>query len=379
MSIFPKKKEEALPPKILKESTRLEQDIPYGVQLTAAWSWRLIVIIALLGVLAFAIGKIWDIVVPVLIAVLLTAALYPFVSWLRKKKIPKWLAIVISELGLILVFASLIYLAVWQVSKGFGNVIVHAKEVSNEFLNWLESSFLHISTNDIDKAINSFLASVNENAQKYASGALDVGVVLGHVVAGAILVLVVTLFLLIDGDKIWRWMVSIAPQKARRAIDGAGRTGWVSLTSWTRVQVIVALINAIGISVGAAILHLPFVLPIAIIVFVGSFIPFIGAIVTGGLAILIALLYNGWPAAIWMTLIVLAVNQIEGHVLQPLITGPAVKVHPLAVILAVLLGTLLGGIAGALIAVPTLAFSNAFIGYLRRRGWEEEKPIPLEK
>lgn len=352
-----------------------KDDVPYGVRLTAAWSWRLLVIAAISAVICLALAQVWSIVVPVLIAVLITAALKPLVNFLQKKKVPKWISIIIAELGLIIFFAGLIALAIWQISRGFGDVTNRAKEVSEEFLSWLETSFLHISTQDVDKAIDSFLSSINENAQTYASGALDIGLVLGHVVAGVILVLVVTLFLLIDGDKIWSWLVTIAPKKARVAIDGAGKAGWNSLSSWTRVQVLVATLDAIGIAVGASILHLPFVLPIAIVVFIGSFIPFIGAIGTGSIAVLIALLYNGWPAAIWMLLIVLAVNQIEGHVLQPLITGPAVKIHPLAVILAVLVGTLLGGIAGALLAVPAVAFSNAFIGYIRKKQWETDKAI----
>lgn len=352
-----------------------KDDVPYGVRLTAAWSWRLLVIAAISAVICLALAQVWSIVVPVLIAVLITAALKPLVNFLQKKKVPKWISIIIAELGLIIFFAGLIALAIWQISRGFGDVTNRAKEVSEEFLSWLETSFLHISTQDVDKAIDSFLSSINENAQTYASGALDIGLVLGHVVAGVILVLVVTLFLLIDGDKIWSWLVTIAPKKARVAIDGAGKAGWNSLSSWTRVQVLVATLDAIGIAVGASILHLPFVLPIAIVVFIGSFIPFIGAIGTGSIAVLIALLYNGWPAAIWMLLIVLAVNQIEGHVLQPLITGPAVKIHPLAVILAVLVGTLLGGIAGALLAVPAVAFSNAFIGYIRKKQWETDKII----
>ncbi|MDQ1578397.1 MAG: putative heme transporter, partial [Microbacteriaceae bacterium] len=183
-----------------------------------------------------------------------------------------------------------------------------------------------------------------------------------------------TLFLLIDGKGIWQWVVRLFPRKARPAIDGSGRAGWVTLTNFVRVQIFVAFVDAVGIGLGAYILGLffggfPLVIPIAIAVFLGSFIPVVGAVLTGILAVFIALVYLNPFAALIMLGIVIAVQQVEGHVLQPFIMGNAVKVHPLAVVFAVAAGGFLAGIPGALFAVPVVAAVNVMINYIARGEW----------
>ncbi|HWD61235.1 MAG TPA: AI-2E family transporter, partial [Humibacter sp.] len=200
-------------------------------------------------------------------------------------------------------------------------------------------------------------------------GALSIGSTLGHVLTGVLLTAFSTLFILIDGKGIWGWIVRIFPRRARAAIDGAGRAGWVTLTNFARVQVLVASIDAVGIGLVAFFLGLPLVIPIAVLVFLGSFIPIVGAVITGALAVVVALVYNGWVAALIMLIGVLAVQQLEGHVLQPLIMGSAVKVHPLAVVLVVATGSLLAGIPGALFAVPFAAVLNVMVRYVSGGSW----------
>jgi len=170
--------------------------------------------------------------------------------------------------------------------------------------------------------------------------------------------------------------VRLFPRRARPAIDGAGKAGWTTLSSFVRVQIVVAFIDAVGIGLGAVFLQVPLAIPIAVLVFLGSFVPVLGAVVTGALAVFIALVYNGvWPA-VWMLLIVLIVQQVEGHILQPLIIGSAVKVHPLAVVLAVGSGAILAGIPGTLFAVPTVAVANVMIKYIAEGRWRSGTPSP---
>jgi predicted PurR-regulated permease PerM len=193
-----------------------------------------------------------------------------------------------------------------------------------------------------------------------------------------LLTLFSTLFILIDGRGIWAWIVRIFPRRARLALDGAGKAGWLTLQNFIKVQILVATIDAIGIGAGAAILQLPLAIPIAVLVFLGSFIPVIGAVATGALAVFIALVYNGWVVALIMLCIVLLVQQIEGHVLQPLVMGTAVKVHPLAVVLAVAGGSVVAGIPGALFAVPIVAVLNVMIGYIARGDWRQSLSTPKD-
>jgi predicted PurR-regulated permease PerM len=194
------------------------------------------------------------------------------------------------------------------------------------------------------------------------------------VLTGVLLTLFSLIFILIDGKGIWNWIVHIFPRKARAAVDGAGRAGWVTLTSFVKVQVLVATIDAIGIGLGAFILGLPLVIPITVLVFLGSFIPIVGAVLTGALAVFIALIFKGWVFALIMLLIVLGVQQLEGHVLQPFIMGTAVKVHPLAVVLVVAAGSLLAGIPGALFAVPFAAVLNVMVHYVSSGVWRTGPP-----
>ena len=179
---------------------------------------------------------------------------------------------------------------------------------------------------------------------------------------------------MIDGRGIWHWLVKLFPVKARAALIGAGEAGWITLTTFVKVQIFVAFVDAVGIGLGAFILGLftggfPLVIPIAIAVFLGSFIPVVGAVATGVIAVFIALVYLGPVPALIMIGIVILVQQLEGHVLQPFVMGNAVKVHPLAVVLAVATGGLIGGIPGALFAVPLVATLNVMVGYIGRGDW----------
>jgi predicted PurR-regulated permease PerM len=172
--------------------------------------------------------------------------------------------------------------------------------------------------------------------------------------------------------------VRLLPRRARPAAEGGSRAGWVTLANFTRVQILVASIDAVGIGLGVLLLGLPLAVPIGVLVFLGSFIPIVGAIATGFVAVLVALVYSGPVVALIMLAIVLGVQQLEGHVLQPAIMGTAVKIHPLAIVLAVAAGSFTAGIAGALFAVPLMAFLNASISYVASGRWRVN-PNPTVK
>jgi predicted PurR-regulated permease PerM len=190
---------------------------------------------------------------------------------------------------------------------------------------------------------------------------LKVGSTTGHVIAGALIALFATIFLLIDGGGIWRWITRLFPQRGRPAIQAGGTAGWRTLTSFVRVQILVAAVNGVGIGLVAFFLGLPLAIPIGVIVLLFSFIPVIGAIVSGIIAVVIALVFAGPVQAIIMLGGVLLVHLLEAHVMQPLLVGGAVKVHPLAVVLGVAAGTGIAGIPGALFAVPLIAVGNAMV------------------
>ncbi|WP_411722023.1 AI-2E family transporter, partial [Mycetocola sp.] len=217
--------------------------------------------------------------------------------------------------------------------------------------------------------ISDAVATVQNDGQTLLSGALSLGSTLGHVATGLFLAIFCLVFVLIDGRGIWGWLVRLMPKKAQPAIDGAGKAGWFTLTNYARTQILVASIDAVGIGLGAFLLGVPLAIPIGVLVFLGSFVPIVGAVVTGIVAVFIALVYNGWFIALLMLGVVLLVQQLEGHVLQPLLMGAAVKVHPLAVVLVVAGGTLVAGIPGALFAVPVAAVINVMFRYISSGAW----------
>ncbi|WP_374049253.1 AI-2E family transporter [Sinomonas sp. ASV486] len=345
-------------------------DLPFALRISAAWSWRLAIILAVAWAIAWALAQLSFIVIPVLVAALLAGLLSPLVTWLRRVGLPRGLAVAITELGFIAVVAGLLTLVGRQISSGFSQLWGEALAGLAEVQKWLSEGPLQITSSQLDTYVKDAQQILTTNQGTLVNGVLSVGSSAGHFITGALIALFVLVFFLLEGQRIWGFLVGMLPRQARPAADGAGRKGWTSLVSYVRVQVFVAAVDALGIGVGAAILGVPLALPLGILVFVSSFIPVVGALVSGAVAVLLALVANGLTNAVVMLIIVVAVQQLESHVLQPLVMGRAVALHPVAVILAVAAGSYIAGIAGALFAVPTLAVTNSAVRYIASRSWE---------
>lgn len=361
----------------------VEATLPPSLRIAGAYSWRLLLIAALIGVVIFVIGQLKDIVVPFMVAILVAALLVPLVQFLVRKGWPKALAIALAMVGTMAIVAGLIFVIVSQIRSGYPDLQERSIRAYDDFKHFLATSPLQLDDAQIQAYIDQAFAAIQKDSQALLSGALSVGTTAGHVLAGLLLVLFATLFILIDGKGIWAWIARLFPRRSRAALDGSGRAGWATLTTFVKVQIFVAAVDATGIGLGAWILGLvfggfPLVLPIAIAVFLGSFIPVVGAVLTGAIAVFVALVYLGPVPALIMVGIVLLVQQVEGHVLQPLVMGSAVKVHPLAVVFAVAAGSFLAGIPGALFAVPVIAVANVMVKYIAAGQWKSN-PSPTVK
>jgi predicted PurR-regulated permease PerM len=286
-----------------------------------------------------------------------------------RHRFPRWLAILVSLLGTAAIVGGLLWLVVWQVRVELPDVQKSSAEAFDQFQVWLHDGPLNLSDTQIANYLQQGLDMLNEQAQVLWSGALAIGTTVGHVATGAVLSLFILICLLADGAGIWRWTLKLFPRNGRQAVDGAARNGWKTIVNYARTQLFVATIDAVGIGLGAFLLQVPLALPVAVLVFLGSFIPIVGAVVTGAVAVFLALVYNGPWIALWMLVVVLAVQQIEGHILQPIMMGSAVKVHPLAVVLVVAGGAMIGGIPGALFAVPLAAFVNVAAVTISSGSW----------
>jgi predicted PurR-regulated permease PerM len=351
--------------------------VPTGIRVAGDWSWRILAIAGVIWVFIWLIIRLREIVVPFMVAILLAALLVPLVGFLVRHRWPKWAAVALAEIGLLAVVAGLILLVVFQVRSGFPDLQRQSIQAYANLKDYLLASPLHLTDADISNYLGRAWSSIQKDSQALVSGVVSVGSSAGRFLAGILLTLFATLFMLIDGRGIWNWVVRLFPRNSRIAINGSGQAGWVTLTNFVRVQILVAFVDAVGIGLGAYILGLffggfPLVIPIAIAVFLGSFIPVVGAVLTGVLAVFVALVYLNPVAALIMLGIVILVQQIEGHVLQPFIMGSAVKVHPLAVVFAVAAGGFLAGIPGALFAVPVVATLNVMISYMVSGQWRTE-------
>lgn len=349
-------------------------EVPAGLSIAAAYSWRLLVVLGLIAVLIFLVITLKYIVIPFLVAILIGALLVPLVNLLVRMKWPRWLAVSVTLVGFLAVVGGLIVIVVSEVRAGLPSLQTQSAAAYEALREFLRDSPLQLSDQDLDDYLTQIFEAIQRDSEALVSGILSVGSTAGHVLAGALLSLFATIFVLIDGKSIWAWVVRLFPRKARKAVDGAGVSGWLTLTTFVKVQIFVAAVDAVGIGVGAWILGLfyggfPLVVPIAVAVFLGSFIPVVGALVTGALAIFIALVFLGPIPAVIMLGIVLLVQQLEGHILQPLVMGTAVKVHPLAVVFAVAAGSFVAGIAGALFAVPLVAVVNVMTKYIASGDW----------
>jgi predicted PurR-regulated permease PerM len=346
-----------------------------GIRIAGAWSWRILAVVGVLVVFGFLFVQLRLIAIPFLVAVLLAALLVPFSQWLqRRHHWPKWAAVALSELGILVIVGGLVWLVVFFVVRGYPALQQQTIARYADLKAFLLDSPLGLTDKDITAYVDQLVTGFQQDSSGLLNGALSIGSTAGHVLAGVLITLFSTLFLLVDGRGIWHWIVRLFPVRARAALIGAGEAGWATLTTFVKVQIFVAFVDAVGIGLGAFILGLftggfPLVIPIAIAVFLGSFIPIVGAVVTGVLAVFVALVFLGPIPALIMLGVVILVQQVEGHVLQPFVMGNAVKVHPLAVVLAVATGGLIGGIPGALFAVPTVATLNVMIGYIARDDW----------
>jgi predicted PurR-regulated permease PerM len=350
-------------------------DVPYALRVGAAWSWRLVAVVIAAGLFVWLLGRISLLVVPLMLAGLLASLLSPVCIWLREYRVPKAAAVTITLLGFFAFLAATLTLAGRTMASGVAELWDEARRVVEKVEAWLSSGPLQLSEDQLRSYIRDLVDAVQNNSGSIVSGALSFGSSAGHFAAGALLTVFALIFFVIDGSRIWSFVVGLAPVRARAAVDGAGRRGWESMSSYVRVQLLVAFVDAVGIGAGAAIIGVPLALPLTVLVFIGSFIPVVGATFTGIIAVLLALVANGWVNALVMLAIVLAVQQLEGHFLQPLIMGRAVRLHPLAVVLAVAGGSVTAGIAGALFSVPLLAILNTAVRYISRRGWETDPAV----
>jgi len=334
------------------------------VRKAAAWSWRLLVIAAALAVLLWVLWQLEVIVVAVALAVMLTALLVPAVDWLDRRGVRRSGAVALVLFSAFGVFGGILTFVVSQFVSGVPGLVEQVTRSIDNATQWLIEGPAHLSREQIDRAGDTAVKALRDNQEKLTSGALSTAATLTEIVTGALLMLFTLIFLLYGGRNIYAFLTKIVPAHTRERVRDAGRAGFGSLIGYVRATFLVALVDAVGIGAGLAIMGVPLALPLASLVFLGAFVPLVGAVLSGFVAVVVALLAKGFIYALITFGLIIAVQQLEAHVLQPLVMGRAVSIHRWAIVIAFASGGVLAGIVGALLAVPLLAFLNSAIRVL---------------
>jgi predicted PurR-regulated permease PerM len=355
-------------------TSRDDEDVPRGLRIATAWSWRLLVLAAAVALVLWLIGRLKDVLIPVSIALLLSALLAPSIGWLRRTmRLPRTLAVAVVLITGIAAVGGVLTLVVTQFVNSFPALAKNATEGIRTIQNSLRTGPLHLSNDQLTGIADAAQKWLDSHRDVVTSGALTTATTALDVVVTAILVLFTTFFFLRDGRRIWQFLVGLMPSVARVPVGAAGDASWSTLVSYVRATVLVAFIDAVGIGLALTLLRVQLAFPLAALVFLGAFVPIVGAALSGTVAVLVALVTKGWVTALIVLIAVILVQQLEGHILQPIIMGRAVAIHPLAIILAITTGVILAGIMGALIAVPLVAVLNTGV---RRLISHRHEPVP---
>ena len=348
--------------------------IPWGLRVAAAAAWRLLVLAGLGWVLIQIIGSISLLVLAFAAGLLVTALLQPTVARLKRHRVGRGLATAITFVAGFVALGLIGWFVAWQVTDNLPTLTNRVQDAIDQMQRWAINGPLHIpeeQVNNIGESLSKWLGDHSETAT--SAGLTGVTVLVGFL-SGVALTMFISLFLLYDGAQIWNWVLKLVPSAAREAVAGAGPLAWSTLTGYVRGTVLIALIDAIFIGLGLLILGVPLAVPLAVIIFIAAFVPIVGAAISGALSVLVALVTNGLLTAVLVAGVVLLVNELEGHVLQPFILGRMVRVHPLAVVLAVVAGSLIAGIPGAVVAVPLMAVINTAASYLKTYAEDQQTP-----
>ena len=356
-------------------SERPRPRVPIGLDAAAGYSWRLLVTLAAVTVLVYVLVVLRLIVIPMFVALLLATLLVPLAERLRSRGVPSLLATWLVFVGGIGAMVALVFLLAPQVADQLDDVGEDVRKGAEDVITWLVDGPLDLSRDEVNRYLAQIADQVREQQSSLVSGAFRGAYLLVEVVAGLLLTLVLTFFFVKDGDRISRALAGFFPRDRRDDIRAVGRRSWEALGAYMRGTALVGVVDAIAIGIALLVLGVPLVVPLAIFTFFGAFFPLIGAVIAGIVATLVTLVTKGFVAALIVAGVTVAIQQLEGDVLQPIVLGRAVKLHPVMILLSITAGAIVAGVAGAFLAVPLAAVTSASVSYLRG---DRDEPVTTE-
>lgn len=364
-------------PAVPKEPATPESKLGRATARVATWSLRLLLIVAGLVAVGYVIGKLWVIVLPAFLGLLLASVLWPVTSFLRKYT-PDALASLLTLLLAFGLLGGLGAILVPMVSGQFDELTDAVVAGLEDLKGLISRPPFNLGDEEVSDLIDQGLSELQKNTQTIGGGLLTGVTAVGGALLNTLLALVLAFFYLKDGPKFIPWVRGWVGKDAAPHVAELSRRSWETLSGFIKAQALVGLVDAVGIGVGLVVLGVPLALPLAVLVFFGAFVPIVGAVVAGALAALVALVFNGVTSALLVIGLVLVVQQLEGNVLQPILVGRSLQLHAALVILAVTAGSALAGIAGAFLAVPVFAVATTVVRYARAqvRGTDDGAVAP---
>jgi predicted PurR-regulated permease PerM len=347
-------------------STAEHSRVPSWLQTGAAWSWRLLLLALALYLIARAIGVLYIVVVPCTAALLLTALLQPLAARLRRAGLPGLAATWCTLLIAAAVLGGLALLVTNRVSADYPTLVSETRHTTAQVESWLSGAPFHVKSTSVKKALNDIPSFLSKHKSLVEGTVVTGGKIAAEFFGGLVLMLFVTFFLIKDGERIWTWLLGAMRKQTARRVDRAGHAAWLAVVYYMRGTVAVAAIHGVVIGLALYFMKAPLVIPLAVLVFLAAFVPLVGLLAAGALALMVTLAAKGWVDAVILLGVLIIEDQLEGHLLQPQVVGRAVRLHPLAIILSLAVGTVLAGIPGAVVAVPVVAVVTRALPELRR-------------
>jgi predicted PurR-regulated permease PerM len=341
--------------------------VPSWLQTGAAWSWRLLLLAAIIYLVTRLLGVLYIVVVPCVAALLLTALLQPLADRLSRAGLPRLAATWVTLLIAAAVLGGLVTLIANRVSADYPTLLAEARHTTTQVESWLSGPPFHVKNSNVQKFLNNIPGYLSKHKSLVEGTVVTGGKIASEFFGGLVLMLFVTFFLIKDGERIWNWLLGAMRTETARRMDRAGHAAWLAVVYYMRGTVAVAAIHAIVIGLVLTIMGVPLALPLAVLVFLAAFVPLVGLLVAGALAIMVTLATKGWVDALILLGILILEDQLEAHLLQPQVVGRVIRLHPLAVILSLAVGGVLAGIPGAVVAVPIVAVITRALPELRGR------------
>jgi putative heme transporter len=342
--------------------------LPRGLVAAAAYSWRFLVVVAAAAVLVYGLVKLRLLVFPIIIALMLSTIVAPAAGWLAKRGVPRGLASLTLILGGLMALVGVVVLVAPLVAGELDDVRTSLKEGTDRVLRYLAEGPFEVSEQDIDRYIDQAFDQISQSRGQIASGIVAGAIKLIEVIAGILLTIVLLFFFVRDGDRINRWIESQFRSQNQRHARELGLRSWAVLRGYVRGIVIIALFDGTVIGVTVFVIGAPLAVPLGLITFFGAFFPIIGAVVAGIIAALVTLVTSGFSDALVVTAVTVVINQLEGDILQPLVMGRSLNLHPVAILVALTAGGILAGVPGAFLAVPVAAVAATVGNYLKSAG-----------